>query len=79
MSGTMILSSGRKNRSVARPSGPSSVGGRPTTIDWSSGRLRIVTQSMVSAGNGSCGRVEAGVVAERPLRQHLARAPASPR
>ena len=55
MSGTMILRSGRKKRSVARPSGPSSVGGRPTTMDWSSGRLRIVTQSIVSAGNGSCG------------------------
>lgn len=55
MSGTMIFRSGRKNRSVARPSGPSSVGGRPTTIDWSSGRFRMVTQSMVSAGKGSCG------------------------
>lgn len=55
MSGTMIFRSGRKNRSVARPSGPSSVGGRPTTIDWSRGRFRMVTQSMVSAGKGSCG------------------------
>lgn len=55
MSGTMILRSGRKNRSVARPSGPSSVGGRPTTMDCSSGRFRIVTQSIFSAGNGSCG------------------------
>jgi hypothetical protein len=55
MSGTMILRRGRKNLSVARPSGPSSVGGLPTTIDWSSGRRRMVTQSIVSAGNGSCG------------------------
>ncbi len=55
MSGTMIFSSGRKKRSVARPSGPSSVGGRPTTIDWSSGRLRIVMQSIFRAGKGSCG------------------------
>lgn len=55
MSGTMIFSRGRKKRSVARPRGPSSVGGRPTTIDWSSGRLRMVTQSMVSAGKGSWG------------------------
>ncbi len=55
MSGMMIFSSGRKKRSVARPSGPSSVGGRPTTIDWKTGFFRIVTQSMVSAGKGSCG------------------------
>ena len=55
MSGTMIRSSGRKIRSVALPIGPSSVGGRPTTIDWKSGSLRIVMQSTVSAGNGSSG------------------------
>lgn len=55
MSGMMIFSSGRKKRSVNLPSGPSSVGGRPTTIDCRIGRRRIVTQSIVSAGNGSCG------------------------
>ena len=55
MSGMMIFSSGRKKRSVALPSGPSSVGGRPTTMDWSIGSRASSSQSMVSAGNGSTG------------------------
>ena len=73
MSGTMILSSGRKIRSVARPSGPSSFGGRPTTIDWSSGRLPHRHAVDRQRRERLLRRVEAGVVAERPLGQHLAR------
>jgi len=55
MSGIINFTSGKKIRSVALPIGPSSAGGRPTTIDWNTGFFTIVIVSTCSAGNGSTG------------------------
>ena len=55
MSGINNLISGRKMRSVALPSGPSSCGGLDVMIEWYTGSRWVVRHCTCSTGKSSIG------------------------